>query len=398
ALWSALLLLLIWRLTRLVRPDAVDRDHWIVVAAALLPLTRPEGVAVTVGLLAGTALLCWRLPRVLVVALGAALASFAALTAFRLAYFGFPVPNTFYAKVSSDRIQDLVDGVKYLFSFVTGFPFAEILLLAWGLAALAVVLRLRSAPRGRPLLIPAAGLFGMLATYAFLGGDHFAYWRFYEPVLPLLALIVGLASAAAWPQVATFASRPVRAVLMAAVAGTWLGISYGDYRQARFDLVKEITLVEQGMEYGRVANGLVPRPTLAVVPAGGVALTYEGPVLDLLGLNWVAMAHAEAEKVGVRSHASFNKKVFWQHPPDLFVEFNRDCSMAFFEIQPAEISVLKGLQHDARFREAFTPLRLLHDGGCWRAYALRSWLAETESDILAPVDWDSVEAPRAPDA
>ena len=99
ALWSAVLLLLVWRLARLVeRPKPWSTG--VVLAAFLLPLIRPEGIAVALGLLVLAALLMWRLPRGLRIAMIAAVGSFAPVTRFRLLYFGYPVPNNVYAKVS----------------------------------------------------------------------------------------------------------------------------------------------------------------------------------------------------------------------------------------------------------------------------------------------------------
>ncbi|MEO1460454.1 MAG: hypothetical protein AAFV49_23230, partial [Pseudomonadota bacterium] len=94
-LWSAVLLTLTWRLARLAeRPKPWSFS--IVGLGILLPLIRPEGIAVTLGLMVLAALLMWRFPRGLKLAVVAAVASFAAVTAFRLIYFGYPVPNTFY--------------------------------------------------------------------------------------------------------------------------------------------------------------------------------------------------------------------------------------------------------------------------------------------------------------
>ena len=44
---------------------------------------------------------------------------------------------------------------------------------------------------------------------------------------------------------------------------------------------------------------------------------YEGPIVDLLGLNNVAMAHSPGERRGRKNHAAFNRDVFYRQAPDL---------------------------------------------------------------------------------
>lgn len=390
ALWSATLLFLVWRLVRLVeRPK-----QWcagVVVAAVLLPLIRPEGIAASLGLLLLAGILMGRWPRHLLTAIGATVASFVGLTTFRLIYFGFPAPNTFYAKVSSDRFQDLVDGVKYLFSFITGFPFAEALLLIWAVAAVwALGRHLSGRPEGaRGVIIAAAALLGVFAVYGALGGDHFAYWRFLTPVAPLLVTAPALVVIWARQFLTDSSSRWEAQLTVCAAVAIWLGVAFADLRQARFDLAKEFTLVEQGLAFGEVANDLTPRPTLGVGPAGGISLAYEGPILDLLGLNWVEMAHANPVKAGMRNHASFDAATFWKHEPDLVAEFNRACEQDAFVVF-AVLDMTKGLYLEDRFQNAYAPVRIQDGARCWRGFARRGWLVDVADPRIEEVRWDDV--------
>lgn len=387
ALWSAALLVLVWRLARLAeRPKRWDPG--VIAAAFLLPLIRPEGVAAALGLMVLAGLLMGRWPRGLLAAITAAIASAAALTAFRLVYFGWPAPNTFYAKVSSDRVQDLIDGGKYIFSFATGFPFAESLLLIWTAAVVWALLRhLSEQSRGvRAILIGGAAITGVFAIYGALGGDHFAYWRFLMPVAPLLIVAPALAIAAAAPFIMGAAARGPACLAAAAV---WIVLPCADLRQARFDLVKEFTLVEQGIAFGTLANGLEPRPSLGVGPAGGIALAYDGRILDLLGLNWVEMAHANPVKTGMRNHASFDVGTFWKHEPDLIAEFERACEPRDFKVRTSYNST-RGLYLTPEFQSAYMPVRIQDGDRCWRGLANRKWLAETANPRIETVDWGSV--------
>ena len=44
------------------------------------------------------------------------------LTLFRLQYFGYPLPNTYYAKVSPSLAYNLEDGAVYLLKYLTADP------------------------------------------------------------------------------------------------------------------------------------------------------------------------------------------------------------------------------------------------------------------------------------
>lgn len=399
ALWSAAILLLVWRLARLVeRPK--PWSFGVVVLGFALPLIRPEGAAVALGLMALAALLMWRLPRGLIAAVLATVVSTVALLVFRLSYFGYPAPNTFYAKVSSDRLQDLADGVKYVFSFVTDFPFAAIMLIVWALAAIWAVARHFSArPDGAGgLIVAGCAILGVFAIYAVLGGDHFEYWRFLEPVAPLLTVAPALALTRLWivmrrPPASSGTDTPSAAGWGAAAtvaAALWIGVSWGDFRQSRFDLVKEFTLVDQGLTFGRLMNGFEPRPTLGIGPAGGIALGYDGPILDLLGLNWVEMAHANPVKTGMRNHASFDAATFWRRPPDLIAEFNRPCSKSAFMVRRVDENMTKGLYREPRFQEAYVPVRIEGIDRCWRGFARRGWVDGVSDPRVERVDWSDV--------
>lgn len=393
ALWSAALMVLLWRLARLVeRPKPWSRP--VIAIAFLLPLIRPEGIAVTLGLLAFACVLMGRVPRGIIVSAALATGSLLAATAFRLGYFGYPVPNTFYAKVSSDRMQDFVDGAKYLFSFVGEFPFAEIMLITLAASALWTLARLASdRPQGaRGWLLVVATVFGVLAIYTALGGDHFEYWRFFQPITPLLPLVMALSAVAIWQRLAPATGPNTFGRVAAAflVGVLWLGISHGDFRQARFDLVKEFRLVRNGIDFGRYMNTLDDDAVLGVGAAGGIALGYDGPMLDLLGLNWVEMAHANPVKTGFRNHASFDRETFWRHTPDVLPGFDKRCEETSYLIEKVDAGLTKGLLIEPRFQQTYAPVRFRDGDRCWRAIAKRDWIATMNDARIEPLDWDDV--------
>lgn len=155
------------------------------VGLLLLALLRPEGAAFALPLLG------WRLwgarrtgglPRAWAEAavFGVLLAAF---LAWRWSYYGQLLPNTFHAKLTGET-GDLRDGLHYGLDFlrenggaVTAGLFAAVLLG-------------RRLPRLYLLMVAVVGL--QVAIVAAAGGDWMHFYRFYAPVLPLLA--AGLAA------------------------------------------------------------------------------------------------------------------------------------------------------------------------------------------------------------
>jgi hypothetical protein len=391
-LWSALLLLLAYGLSTTLACGGTygGRGYGVILAATLLPLVRPEGIAITGGLLGVAALLAGRSRwRGFAMAAGASLASFAALLAFRLVYFGQPWPNTFYAKVSADRLQTIGDGSKYVLSLTLELPYAELFLGSWAvLAVVALLVRWRS---GRPLLAPAALIFGLMGTYAALGGDHFVLWRFLQPVAPLFPIPVAIAVCALWRFWRASEGVSIAAGVSLAAVGTGAALLPGwmHYYQSRFDIVKEFAIAERGLAFGRALDTVMPRPKIGVGPAGGVAIGYNGEILDLLGLNWTEMAHANPVKVGTRNLASFEPDVFWRHRPEIVAEFKRACRDGGFTLW-SEADYYKGLYWTERFQAEYRPALFRRDGECWPVFAREDWLSRVRIGGLEEVDWNMV--------
>jgi hypothetical protein len=161
---------------------ARERRGWATFAAGLATLTRPEGVliaAVLFGLeISGISSSdkgkerrggeWWALRPAL-----AYVALLALLTAFRLAYYGSPLPNTFYAKVGGIPLRL---GVAYLWEFLADGAFWLLLPAAMG-----VIVQRR--------FWPGAAFVLLLSAYVVaIGGDAFAHSRFLMPALPCLAV------------------------------------------------------------------------------------------------------------------------------------------------------------------------------------------------------------------
>jgi len=256
-----------------------------------------------------------------------------ALTAFRMLYFGYPLPNTYYAKVSPDLLYNLRWGAIYLMGFLL-FNKHAVLAIAPLIAGILLNLRwlldriARPGLRGHDearlqyLLASPIGLTGLLLPML-TGGDHFALFRFYQPIwavlaLPALSLLVRLRA-----EIEAAIPKGVRAGVAVVSAVTLLVFPYIDAgnRGQVSKLWVDFELAAEGRELGRRLNAMFGEalPSVGVIAAGGVAYTYRGEVVDLMGLNNVAMGHSTGNRYGLKNHAAFSLDVLLARKPDLIV-------------------------------------------------------------------------------
>ena len=107
------------------------------------------------------------------------------------------------------------------------------------------------------------------------------------------------------------------------------------------DLEREFRLAESARELGRRLNALPDKPSVAVYIAGGIAMTYDGPILDMNGLNWTEMAHADRD---VRDrYGGFSKPVFYAARPDIVSPRIDGCADTRWDNTPFVVNMLHGL-------------------------------------------------------
>jgi arabinofuranosyltransferase len=295
---------------------------WSGVATALAALTRPEGlmlfallgahrVAHALGGGRGPS----RLGRLLAWA-GAFAIVFVPYWTWRWIYYGYPLPNTYYAKAGAPLWGP---GWRYVESFAWDTQ-------AW-VAAVLLVVPWWGARRARTLKSLVVAIVAAWTLYvASLGGDFMALHRFLVPVLPLLALAAqeGLASlwrwaVAGWPRLS---GRPAtargNALAVAAVLGLLgaaavhdRGVAAQALEVGSRDGVDSIgwlkQFVVQTTAIGRyLASTYPPGTRIATTAAGALPYYSEMPTVDLLGLSDLYVAHqvpATSDRPGHRRGA-----------------------------------------------------------------------------------------------
>ncbi len=193
--------------------------------ALALVIARPEGAPVAMTLLALRAARAPR-PNRSWLALVLFLVGLAAYLGWRTAVFGYWAPNSYYAKTSATRWNEVRDGLSYLWAFVTGefvLPASRLgrglgagvgaALLGWVFLAPLVVRRssFSQAKDWRQATALWAAATAAMLTVVWSGGDCYRGARFLAP-MSLLALL----SAAV---VASGARGPARVAALALLAG-----------------------------------------------------------------------------------------------------------------------------------------------------------------------------------
>jgi hypothetical protein len=272
---------------------------------ALATLTRPEGMlfmAVAGLFYAGEILLKRRSFRSALIWCSPYIAAVGVHFLWRHAYYGYWLPNTFYAKVPGAWWDH---GAKYLALFANDYQ------ILWFLPLLLPVLLLR-----RQL---ATGLFcaataAYLIYVAYIGGDRFEF-RFLDVVFPYF---YGLLADSLY-QIAQLGARRLRfatsALAVAIGAALVVTTHVGSRRPEAVRLRYGITSVQAAGQYGawRVEEGVFLRRlideeilpadlVLCVTGAGAIPYYTDWPTVDSLGLNDVTIARLPLEDRGVIAH------------------------------------------------------------------------------------------------
>lgn len=428
-MWSAFLIVIVTR----IASDAVYSTKDIAINTffiAMLVFIRPESLLLGVFFIGLLFLRRWSLTRsfgsairFIIVPMGILVACILLLMAFRIWYFGYPLPNTFYAKVSSDKLYNIYHGLRYLGFSLLQTPALMVVIAGatvstWKLTE-TVYLYVRQKSNGeismaswRQFVFVSTVLVSIFIPI-YVGGDHFKMLRFFQPFFPIYyllffnidfwndAIVVKLKMSPYIRYVLLLLALPIIYLSTA----TPLHI----FRKGLSPIDWEFRLAELGESEAREMNllfgNLKQLPSVGVSAAGGFAYAYKGEVIDLMGLNNVEMAHASTVKIGIKNHAAFEKRVFYDQAPDIFhgyaktskfvASFAQDSLLensAHFE--EAFVSRLyKQLFTEPKFRTMYTPV-IIADAK--ESVFLKTYCKTTFIDILRSSGFHVKELERAP--
>jgi hypothetical protein len=279
-------------------------------ACAAVTLARPDGALVP---LAGGIVLVARLLferrastwRILLGLCGGFAVCYGPYFAWRLAYYGYLLPNTFYAKTGFTSAQ-LRRGWSYTADFATLLGLRSLLaLLALSAAALLIpAIRRRAAAGPAPLLWTL-----LLLTVAYVvavGGDHFPHGRFFIPILPplMLLFVYGLRSVVAarllLPKLAGWAAVGLGgAILALSVVRNVQQFPPSDSRIPARPIWGENSVALKNREVGYWLFANTPPETVITTGIAGTLPYYsQRTVIDALGLNDLHIAHLSVPDMG----------------------------------------------------------------------------------------------------
>ncbi len=274
-----------------------EREHeparrpWSGPVLALAALTRPEGVllAAVIG--------CWdladavarrRIGRSALVRWAAFVVPVVLHAAFRLAFYGDLLPNTFYAKVGGGWAS-LERGLAYTLEFLL----AAAPLVVCG--AIGIVLVLRGRRRAAAPVLITLGVF--LAYVAYVGGDYKPTFRFFALPGAVLAAFAGIGLARASRAVGSKPAVANAAALVLACALAWANIALGSEARDFGRWRAEQLPVHRAA--GRWLKQHIPAGTwIATGNAGVLPYDSELPNIDMYGLCDRHIARRELPKMG----------------------------------------------------------------------------------------------------
>ena len=250
--------------------------------------------------------------------------SIAFLILWRKIYFGFPFPNTYYAKIDSDITNNFKFGIRYIYLSFINNPII-LLIISISLISLYKFWKDRTLKTQYSYYLCFGITLLTLIIPLYTGGDHFGYSRFIQPTTPIILLCLiffiqyfkinlSYLNAISFLILSTFISKST---------------IYDIFLKHRSPVIQEWEIAVKGRENSNMLNLFFNQspvyPSQGVLMAGGSAYAYKGKTIDLLGLNNVEMAHKEKNKnkKSFKNHASFNKDVFFKQKPDLFWNSSR---------------------------------------------------------------------------
>jgi hypothetical protein len=233
----------------------------------------------------------------------------------RWAYFGYPMPNTFYAKDTFSPEQ-LHAGFQYIMRFapIAFLPGLYLVLRGFtkGLAA-----KPETALLGGQLLL-------WFAYLMYAGGDFMEMGRFMVPILPALAILFQeslwvVASKARLRRTAFAVSGVIVAAVSLFWAGPWTGWSAQlDYSDGRNEV--RAGWRDLGLWFN---NHSQPDDVIAVTAAGAIPYFAERPAIDMLGLNDIHIAHeGHIDDSKMTAHKRYDGDYVLDREPEFIVVNN----------------------------------------------------------------------------
>ncbi len=276
-----------------------------------------------------------------------------ALIAWRLSTYGYPFPNTYYAKTGGLAVAR---GLRYLWAHALDHP------ALWGLFALRPLFGRRT-----PWTAPATVLcLGHLSYVVAVGGDFKPTGRFVLPVLAPMALL-GAEALVGLVRDRTPVLRGL--ALLTAATALLLGTvrlepkvaeqardRHGDYKARRM--------------VGEYLAASFPTDTVVAIHSAGVIPFYSRlPTIDMWGLTDAHIARAPVPDFGegLAGHERSDPDYVFGREPDLYLPEDHLLARTAHELEP-------GPGFPADFTERYHAMAIKLDGGVLNLWVKKGFL------------------------
>lgn len=281
--------------------------------------------------------------------------------AWRYAYYGWPFPNSYYAKVGSG-IDQYRRGLRYLVEFSQQYAAWLILL-----APIAVVFRAVQRSAGIYIL---AMLAAWGAYIVYVGGDGLLRFRFFAEVLPLLYALIA-ASVAGLLTLVRVDDERVDTLRLAAggiVAAGLLAFMLQATPSEPYavGVRGEREAVRERAEIGRwLRANAQDDASIALMAAGAIPFESQLVTIDMLGINDEYIGHRPVNvgsRLAAAGHEKYDSQYVLARQPDAVILFDA--------LEPRPF----GREDYDRLRFALTPAAadMVTNPRLWRDYEERS--------------------------
>ena len=395
-LWSTLLILCtVFLLEASMGNTKIPRQRiYFSVLLGLLVLTRPESLLWGTVFVILFGFITWnhtknfrKVINALLFPAGIFILTVILLISFRLSYFGYPLPNTYYAKVSANWFYNFKEGIIYFLKYIFVYPL-HVLPVGFALISFLIIVikQLRNVKRGMEKfavsqLVNSIIVLVALSIPLMTGGDHFSLFRLYQPLVPVFfAQLFNIPFIQNQFFNIYFNSRKKKYAVLILVL-FMLPVIYlmnmpkyfinSEKIPYKVSLLNDFSFAESHRKESEILNKFfdyIPKPSFGRIWAGGYAFAYDGETIDLMGLNNTLMAHATKIKIGLKNHASFDKKTFYRLEPDLIIsEFVKDTSNFILPENSRDFdnsfdnNAMKNIFRDEEFIDLYLPVLITNN-------------------------------------
>lgn len=247
---------------------------------------------------------------------------------WRYSYYGYLLPNTFYAKVGASA-PPLLRGLSYSLLFVETYGIVPVVV---AVAYFYTRIQRPAAAQGGKLGFASSLLVFQIAAYTafiiWVGGDQLVMYRFFVPLLPLIYLLTlrGIAGIFSQKDERASSGKRRRWLFHTAELGLFLGAvvltalpSFAGREQHRVFSVEKPADGDRKIVGEWLRENADPETTIALIPAGIIPFYSGLKTIDLVGLNDVRIAHTKVANFGKGEpgHEKYNSAYVLEQRPDL---------------------------------------------------------------------------------